>query len=264
MATQTNTAADRLLRIVKNVYAHSDGPLIHVWAQVLEVSSKDKPEVFRRILSVYSLVDEVESTAVQQGKTAASLYVRSLQQIRQAIMYNLDGQRVHLNPFLRPEVIADLEHCAAMYASIDNETALPSETVTGIKKRVDELFTDITNSNLPRGLRKQMLDLLEIIRQQIAQYQIRGATALHDCLRQSVARLMEMYPEIEEEQENPLLKKFLVVISTISAACDATQKALPLLKSAGHFLSVISGPSADHTTLSNVVDAEVLIEDKKE
>src|ERR1039457_1298695 len=210
---ETNTAADRLFRIINGVYKKQDADMLSIWSDVFGVPSKDKLEVFRRILSVAALVDEVEGGVRKYGGNSAKLYLRSLDQVRHILMANIDSHRTHLNQLLKPEVITDLEHCAAKYSELDLEIRVSNEDIGDIRKRVDELFEDVTRSNhLPTELRQKLLDLLEVIRQQIAQFQIRGATALQDCLRQSLSRLLEIYPAFEEKREEPLLKRVVGVV----------------------------------------------------
>ncbi len=262
---ETNTAADRLFNIVNGVYVKQNASLLDIWSDVLGVASKDKLEIFRRILSVATLVDEVESTVGRHGGNGAKLYVRALNQVRHALMVNLDNHRNALNGHLKPEVITDLEHCAAKYSEFDLEIRVSNEDVGDIRRRVDELFDDVARSNhLPTELRQKLLDLLEVIRQQIAQFQIRGATALQECLRQSLSRLLEIYPAFEEKREEPLLKRVVSVVTDISAICEKAQKALPLLRYAGKFIPLLtSGSGNGHAVIPEVLDAEVLPDDGK-
>jgi hypothetical protein len=264
MPTQeTNTAADRLFSIVNGVYVKQNASLLDIWSDVLDVASKDKLEIFRRILSVAALVDEVERTVLQHGGNGAKLYVRALNQVRHALMVNLDSHRNVLNGHLKPEVITDLEHCAAKYSEFDPEIRVSNEDIGDIRKRVDELFEDVAKSNhLPKELRQKLLDLLEVIRQQIAQFKIRGAAALQECLRQSLARLLEVYPAFEEKREEPLLKRVVSVVTDISAICEKVQKAIPLLKCAGRFIPLLTSGNG-HAVIPEVLDAEVLPDNGK-
>jgi hypothetical protein len=208
MPTQeTNTAADRLYRIIRDMYAIQNENLVSAWAKVLGLPKADRLEVFRGILSLAALVDEVENTVQRQGGNAAQLYLRSLKQVRYVLMSGIDNHRANLNGLLKPEVINDLEHCAAMYSNLDHEISVPKDQIDSIRNRVEELFQGIAKSNLPEDLRNKLLDLLEVIRQQISQFEIRGVTALHECLRQSLARLMEIYPAVQKKQRRANFQK---------------------------------------------------------
>ena len=265
MPTQeSNTAADRLYRIIRSVYDSRDGQLLNLWGQALNLPNRNKLEVFRGILQVAALVDEIEVNIRKQGGNATNLYVRALNQVRNALMVNLDNHRGLLNEALKPEVVTDLEHCAAKYSEIDHEIPVPNEEITAIKKRADELFDDISHSNhLPTELRQKLLDLLDVIRQQISQFQIRGVTALHECLRQSLARLMEIYPAVLEKRDEPLLKRVVSVVTDISTICDKAQKAIPLLKYAGKIIPLLTSGNGHTATISDVIDAEVLTDGPK-
>src|SRR6185369_15855937 len=142
---ETNTAADRLFRIANGVF-RQDGNMLNIWSNVLDVPSKDKLEVFRRILSVAALVDEIENTVRQQGDRGSKLYLRALDQVRRCLIINVEGHRNHLNEFLTQGVVTDLEHCAARYSELDREIPVPNEDVGNIKTRVNELFEDISKS----------------------------------------------------------------------------------------------------------------------
>jgi chromosome segregation ATPase len=259
MPTQeTNTAADRLFRIINGVYVRQNSNLLNIWSEVLNVPSKDKLELFRQILSVAALVDEIENTIRSHGGSGAKFYIRGLDQVRHALMVNVDNHRSVLNNILKPEVMTDLEHCAAKYSELDKEIPIAAEEVGTIKTRVDELFEDISRSNhLATELRQKLLDLLEVIRQQISQFQIRGATALQECLRQSLARLMEIYPSVQEQREESLLKRVISVVTDISTLCEKAQKALPLLKYVGKIIPLLASGNG-HAATPEIMDAEIL------
>jgi len=263
MPTQeTNTAADRLLRIMRDVAASRNDTMVKVWARALELKSSDKLEVFRGILSLAALVDEIEITVRKHGGSATPLYLRSLDKVRLMLMVNVENHGNELNALLKPDVISDLEHCAALYVTIDHEIPVAKEQIGEIKDRVEQLFRDISDSTLPEELRFRLLDLLEVIRQQLSQFEIRGATSLHECLRQSLARMMEIYPTIQQHRDNPLLKRVAGVITDIGTICENAQKAIPILKVAAKLLPLFSNGSGHHA-LPETVDVEVLTSDTK-
>lgn len=263
MPTQeTNTAADRLLRIMRDVAASRNDTLVKVWSRVLGLQSSEKLEVFRGILSLAALVDEIETTVRKHGGSATPLYLRSLDKVRLMLMVNIENHANALNEILKPDVISDLEHCAALYANVDHEIPVAKEQIEEIKDRVEQLFRDISDSTLPEELRLRLLDLLEVIRQQLSQFEIRGATSLHECLRQSLARMMEIYPAVQQHRDNTLLKRVASVITDIGAICENAQKALPILKVAAKLLPLFSGGN-NHHVLPEAVDVEVLTSDTK-
>ena len=259
---ETNTAADRLYRIIRDAFNAPGDTMINVWAQVLHLPTKDRLQVFRGILSVAALVDEVETKVRQQGGKATNLYVRALDQVRLILMSNVDQHKNGLAQHLKSEVVNDLEHCAAQYSEIDHEIPIAKEDVNSIKIRVDELFQDISNSKLPNDLRNSLLELLEVMRQQMAQFEIRGVTALHECLRQALARMMEIYPAIQEQRNEPILKRLVGIVNDIGTVCEKAQKALPIFKAAAKLLPFLSS-GCDHNALPETIDVEVLTGNEK-
>ena len=259
---ETNTAADRLFRIIREVQAAPGGEGMGiVWARALHLpSSGNRLEIFRGILSVAQLVDEVEAGVKRYGGNATKLYLRSLDQVRHAVIAGLDVPRVNLNGVLKIEIVTDLEHCAAMYSSIDHEVFVPKEQIESIKNQVADLYKEINESEFPDELRNSLLDLLEIIRQQMAEFEIRGAATLHECLRQSLARLMEIYSVEETKKNEPVLKKLFVIVTGINKLCELAQKSLPTLKMAKKLLAFIA-PDASHL-ISDAVDVEVIPDEK--
>jgi hypothetical protein len=263
MPTQvTNTAADRLLRITREVQAAPAGEQMGpIWARALRVPAGNRIEIFRGILSFAQLIDEVEANVKRYEGNATKLYLRALDQVRHAVMAGLDIPRVNLNGQLKIEIVTDLEHCAAMYSSFDHEVFVPKDQVESIKGQVSELFTEIKESGLPDELRNSLLDLLEVIRQQMAEFEIRGAATLHECLRQSLARLMEIYSIEASKKNEPVLKKLFVIVTGINKLCELAQKTLPTLKLAKKLLTFVA-PDANHL-ISDAVDVEIIPDEKK-
>lgn len=254
---ETNTSADRLYRIIRDVFKAPGDTMINIWPKVLHLPTKDRLEVFRGILSVAALVDEVETKVRQHEGKATGLYIRALDQVRLILMSNIDQHKNGLGELLKPEVVNDLEHCAAQYSEIDHEIPVAIEEVGSVKSHVDELFKEISNSKLPNDLRNSLLELLEVMRQQMAQFEIRGVTALHECLRQALARLMEIYPAIQEHRNEPLLKRLVGIVNDIGKICEKAQKALPIFKAAAKILPFLSS-GCDHNVLPETIDVEVL------
>ena len=254
----TNTAGDRLYQIIHAMYqAPQNESLLRAWARVLKLPEVNKLEAFRGLLSVGALVDEVETNVRKRGGKPTELYTRSLDQVRNVLMVNFETHRSSLNNLLKPEVVTDLEHCAAMYSEIDSEIPVPQEQIDSIKTQVNELFDEIAKSAFPEELRSRLLDLLEVIRQQISQFEIRGVTALHECLRQSLARLIEIYPAIQHQGNDPLLKRVIGVISGIGKICENAQKALPIIKVAAKLLPILAHTN-NHMEIPEIADIEVL------
>lgn len=259
----SNTAADRLFRIMKELASSRNGTLVDVWAKVLRLPSSDRLEVFRGILSTSALVDEVESVIKQRGDHGAKLYERPLTPVRHILAASLDNHGNSLNGLLTPEVVNDLEHCAAWFATVDHEVRVDGEQINQLKDRVEKLVREVKAADLPRELKFKLMELLEVMRQQISQFEIRGATALQECFRQSLVRLMEMHAEIEEHKHKsePLLKRVVSVITDIGKICDAAQKALPLLKTVGKLVPLLLTDS-DASSASEPIEAEVMTAEK--
>ncbi len=256
MDVPTNTAADRLYRIINAVYATQNEAMATIWAKVLHLPSSNRLDVFRGVLSVAELVNEVEGVVTRNGGHAAPLYIRALDQVRNVLASGVDIHRSQLNNILKPEVVNDLEHCQAMYLEADGEVVVPNEQMESIKNRVEELFSDVAKSNFPDDLRSKILDLLEVIRQQISQFEIRGVTALHECLRQSLARLMEIYPAVQNQQDKPFFQKLFGVITDINSACDLANKGFLAWKVATKLLPFFT-PDASHP-IPNLVEVEAI------
>ena len=260
MDIPTNTAADRLYRIVSEVYAAPNESMVTVWAKILHLPSPNRLDVFRGVLSVAELVNEVEGVVRRHGGHAAQLYIRALDQVRNILASGVDIHRSNLNGILKPEVVNDLEHCQAMYIEADLELAVPQDQMESIKSRVEELFQDVANSNFPDDLRNKLLDLLEVIRQQISQFEIRGVTALHECLRQSLARLMEIYPAVQNQKDKPFFKKLFSVVTDINSMCDLAQKGFLAWKVATKLLPFFT-PDTSHA-IPDLIEVEAISDEK--
>jgi len=252
----TNTAADRLFRIVRDLASiNPNEPLLNAWGKALRLPSAERLDVFRGILSMSALVDEVEVLVLRAGSPSAKLYQRSLVGVRHILTSNLDGVRAQLTNHLSPQLVNDLEHCAATYSLMDHEITVPPELVSEIKNKLETLFQDLKSSQLPDELRAQLLDLVEVMRQLISQFEIRGSAVLKDCLRQAVARMAEMYPVVQNHKSDPILKRLSGVISDIATVCERAQKALPILKIAAKILPFFSS-EAGHQSIPETIEVE--------
>jgi len=92
------------------------------------------------------------------------------------------------------------------------------------------------------------------------EYQIRGVTALHECLRQSLARLMEIYPAVQSHKNEPIFKKLFGVMTDINTLCDLGQKGFLAWKIARKFLPLLTS-DASHS-IPDAVEVEPVLEEQ--
>lgn len=253
--TESNTAAERLLRIARDVTAtNQNESLLKMWARVLKLPGDERLIVFGGILALAKLIGDVETTVSRHAGGAAALYERSFECFRRALSVSLDTQRSAFDNDALKRMVVDFEHCVVLYAGIEQEAVVTQAALQSLRDQITDLFEEISQAEIPSELRTQLLDLLEVMRLQMAQYEIRGAAVLRECLRQALSRLLEVYPSLQEHSHLAVIKKLAAVVRDIETLAKGAKVASALASAAARKLLPFIWTTEASASVARVID----------
>lgn len=229
---ESNNPAARLLSLLGRV----DGvphnvPILDGWGKVFSIDPPESTAVFSRLILVGRLVDEVEAAVKASTIRNKELYLRHLPKIRVQLLHeNLLAQWTNVKTHIPAQGITDLEHCSDRLSEMEMEKQVPEDDLAGIKSMVGELFDSIRNSDLDDQLKTTLLDLLEGIRQLVAQYEIRGVAALREALESSFGKLIAVRESLARPENKGIRDRLVSVLVKLDTVCSKASKYIPLLE----------------------------------
>jgi hypothetical protein len=187
--TSTDSAA-RLLDILHRAKQHSGGTAAQAFAAVFEIDANDTAELYRR-LSV------CERTAQQLLELARSVtndnFKKSFQKNIVSIIQvftprHLDGNwEEHKKRILDRDTHA-LQLCSDLLGQRFQEQLVDKDTLHDLSQKVDDLYSEVRDSDLDQNLKRTILDGLQAIRTAIHDYTVRGAEGLQEALSTAIGQ----------------------------------------------------------------------------
>lgn len=191
---------------------HNPARLLHRHLTQLLQLRGDQRSVREVLGRVFSL-DQQDYVALRRGLVAVDQLFQSTEEAVKAIpgvdyqrfLRHFPAQRrgfakLHLDnnsksgfSFITEAAVEAMDLCAARLAEEFPEGELTSEELSELANRIEEVFAFVDSSHFEPELREVALDLLETLRQGVAEYRIRGIDGLRSALEESLGKLMLYY-----------------------------------------------------------------------
>ena len=169
-----------------------------------KVTGKAEIEVLHRLLELLRLVDETVEAINKIPMPNKEPYLRPIPHIKTTIMHllgNLQGKwAVYHQEIVKIDFVA-LEFCSTKLSEYPTEPPMKQADFDEILKDVQDLCDDVNRDGMPPELRMFILDLMESVRQAIAEYRIRGVERLREVLSHIAGRVYTNL-QIAEAPEN--------------------------------------------------------------
>lgn len=190
MARDYNNAPGRLLKILRSVPQASQSAG-EVWQQVLNIPSADRNsnfETYRRLAELDRLAEEtVELVHATVDEEKRELYLRSLPEIRAGIRMPLEQTWNGVVGKFAPLILQGLEFCAS---ACPEEEAISEDELAQIRNDFGDLFNHVHSSDLKRDLKKWLLALLSEAKRAMDLFDIHGARAFKNALKEVAGELV--------------------------------------------------------------------------
>lgn len=208
-------AATRLHSILENARAQkADQPGRAAWASVLGLDPNNGREVMKNVLLLGDVLEEIEKSIRENPGRPTDLYLRNFDRLRRALsITNLDGSWGTQAQLLTEAAVGDLAFCSEAIQARQPEFEAPLDSIRMLAAEIEELTTLVAESDIDPELRTVILVCLEALRRAVAEYRIRGASALRDAVKNSLAELLLVADVVKSEHQKTPVVKFLSLLA---------------------------------------------------
>jgi hypothetical protein len=188
-----------------------------LWSAVIDVRPNDTFGIYRRLIALSELADEVE-------KAIKSLFPEisheGLLSWRSDVLTfttgSIDAPWSNYRRSLSGTTLHSLRICADRLDEVDfNEQVIPATVLQDLASEVDDLFLQVEKSSLDPALQRMILEALEGIRRAIAEYRIRGAVGLYKAIAHARGEVLYNAPAVSAEKKKGTVevKRFLALLT---------------------------------------------------
>lgn len=190
-----------------------------VWADLFGVSPEAVHEIYRHLVLMQITLDEAREGLLRIPDLTQELYLLCFPNIQTAISpTNLDSQWVQYQKSLDDGTMRGLAFCSDTLGKYQAENLIEQATLDEITSDLDSLSEKVRASSLDDALKIVVLDLLEALRRAIAEYRIRGATALRQALEASVMAVFRNHSLFQDAAEREEVGRFWQVLRKVDKA----------------------------------------------
>lgn len=239
----TNNSAGRLLAFFESI--ERSGQLWQILPRLIDPNSSLQNQLLEALPLGYELLGELQS-AYEQLLEDLDM-PPFIEGEREILLQGLAGLRETIYPvslgnqFRQP---SDAEKALLKVAGsrIPQEGKLTDDETGRIRDSIAELQKLVDKADLPRDLRKALLELIRLSQEALDRFNIRGARGLKSAWKQMVGESMDLFRTIspDKQKNDPLvlealktIREHLVVFDDIAARLMKIQ---PLLEDAARFL----------------------------
>jgi len=178
-------------------------------ADMFEVKKDDHAELFSKFSVFLKLIEDTERRIVNLDHPNKDKFMKCMGPIKGAFKIpSLNASWSDTLKKISDSDIALLELSSEALDAYRKEALIEQDQLEEIKQDTDSLFNEIVNSDLDKNLKVILLDLLEVIRRAIAEYQIRGAEGLKKAVAESVGRLFIDKDIVLKEKDKSAFQSF--------------------------------------------------------
>lgn len=209
-----NNAAARVYRILLELKSlPNNTPMLEAWAKVFGVDPTNATTVYSNLVRLTDTLAEVERD-IRLQDVDHDIFLQYFPKIRSLLSH--PSLQVHLNqhaPLLREEVLTTLQFCSEKLSKAAPEGTVSKEDLGAINEQIDHLAESLVGSDLNNQLKAVLLDLVESMRQAIAEFRVRGPRGLRQELFYILERLQRALPLLEQNKDAPEVRSLWNVLA---------------------------------------------------
>jgi hypothetical protein len=217
----------------------------NVWTNIFQIDDEDTIGMYYNLGILHNTSLEVEQMILRIPSLNHELFLRNMNNIRKALSWpNTHSHWSELRNLLTEQAITDLAYCAEEIDKFYREESIPREDLEEIQIEIDDLFKQVSESEIDLKLKVTLQDLLEAMRRAVAEYNIRGAKGIREVVDYSLGSILRHREEIKKESQSPVIEKFKIFLIKVDNITSKAIKYLPLLEFASKHL--LQWGSNDH------------------
>lgn len=197
------------------------------YANAFQLPSNDIQSVQKALVEAREVIDLLEVSLREIDGINTELFLNPFPKLREFLsIENLETGWGHSDRF--PESsLAQFEFAADALSRVAPETRIPNDDLRRISEEISSLFEDVAASDIPKQLKRTILELLAVIRTATESYRIRGTRAINVAVSTALGELLRHQAEVKSSGKDPSLQRFLKLIELLDSL---TTKAAPYAK----------------------------------
>jgi hypothetical protein len=243
MPDVANNPASRLLAILKSAKGiPADQSIRHAWATILQIDEKDTPGLLGAIAELIHLVRDTKVIVKSADGLNADVYLKLFTPIENAFAHcRLVGKWDQFTNHIDSDTLARLEILSHSLAITIPEPVPDADILAKLLEDVENLLSQTIAADLPQQLKTAIIDNLEVIRNAIRSFRIRGIAGLVESLLRSANSVVINSAVINGESQYHEVKQFLRILRRLNEIVGAASNAKAVLLPAVQYL--LSGGS---------------------
>jgi hypothetical protein len=188
-----------------------------VWADVFGIEPGNIINIYSHLIRLQELVNEVDKS-IRLQDVDHEIFLQHLPKVRAILtLTNLDTPLSNVSTNLSESVLLALQFCSDKLSKACPERTPSEKEIKELLVEISQLAEHILNSHINKNLKEILSELVESMRQAVAEYRIRGGVGLRQELFYILERLQRTIPLLEKDKDNLLVKKFWEVLSRYDA-----------------------------------------------
>lgn len=238
----------RLLNIVELANSKNRNlSVISLWSEVFEFDKNDSFQAFECSLSFYRLIENVEYTLsiVSHDNTSIlSLYdqaFKKLKKIPSLIPYGNEWR--NYENLTSRDVVTSLEFGKAYYEASrsDIESRIGDEYLDDLIEKVEILWDEVFNGDLPSGLRFKLLDDITALKKSINKYEFFGIDEIEDAVSSLGGRVGLHAFELDKLKNATFFNSLNDVFDSFVKAAKVANESFSMIENGKRFISMLTG-----------------------
>lgn len=238
----------RLLNIIELVDSKNKNLSVRdLWSEVLEFDKNDAFQAFECSLSLYKLIENVEYTlsiASHDNDSILSLYSQAFEKLKKIpplIPYGNEWR--NYASLVSGDVVKSLEFGKAYYeASRSNiESRVGDEYLEDLIEKVEILWDEVFNGDLPKGLRFKLLDDIASLKKSINKYEFFGIDEIEDAVSSLGGRVGLHNFELDKLKNATFFNSINDVFDSFLNAAKAANESFSMIENGKKIINMITG-----------------------
>jgi len=236
---EKDNPARRLLHILKKVDTISTNENTkRAWFKLLEITNQDdEATLFKQLGKLMTLPNIVLEDVKKYHPSHEKVCVSTIIAINNALYkQDLSGQWKSFRQAIRQETINYLELISTLLDYEYKMNLLEDDKLLDIKKSVDDLIKDVTNSSLDKEFKKIIIKYLKKIIDSIDEYNIMGIEPILEALEVTAGHAILNKEFGQKLNESKLSNKFKIIFEKLISLVNSGNTLFQLASNVSNIL----------------------------
>ena len=217
-----------------------------VIAQVFELDIKMEEEIFRAIIQVIQMIENIKKLTNMIESDSKDELIKSLTNFEKKIMaIGLDDEIYKLDDIITNEILISIKGLALALDVCNRYKSVEEDSLINFKEKIQGLIEDLNELDVEQEVKGFINNVLLDLYNKIEKYKIYGMDELRLSIEQNLGSIMLNKGVSEEASNNKSfkesIKKVLSLLSSINTAISFTKNIIPIAQEANDIVNKFLG-----------------------